>query len=157
MEVAEADDDSFFIPLTMLSFDFQEVLGILFSILASIIIGAFWYSPLMFGPAWMRGVGLTEQKIQSMSTTPAQAIIIAIMLGALFALLMNILFTWIGVRTIAQGSVLAMLCCMTFYVAPALVHAVFEDSSKRVWLIYTSHELLLSLCIGAIISWSILN
>lgn len=140
----------------MFSFSLFELLGILLSVIASIFVGAFWYSPLMFGPSWMRGVGLTDQKIRTMRTTPVQAMCIAIALGALFALLFNVLFTWIGVRTVAQGSVLAVLCSIAFYAVPSFVHAVFEDASKKVWLIYVSYELLLALVIGAIISWSII-
>lgn len=140
----------------MLAVTVYEVIGILLSVIASIVIGGFWYSPLLFGPLWMREVGLTEEKMSTMSTTPMQAITIAVVLGAVFAMLINIFFTWIGVRTIAQGMLLAVLCCLTFFVIPYLIHSVFEDTSKKAWAIYASHELLLSAVIGAIVSWSIL-
>ncbi len=140
----------------MLSFDTYEILGVILSAVASIVIGGAWYSPFLFGPMWMRETGLTEQRMKNMRTTPAQAMSFAVVLGLLFALLMNILFTWIGVRTIAQGALLAAACSLTFYVVPMLIHAVFEDSSKKVWVIYASHELLLAIVTGAIVSWSIL-
>lgn len=140
----------------MLSVTLYEIIGIILSVIASIVIGGLWYSPLLFGPLWMREVGLTEEKMKNMSTTPMQAITIAVVLGAVFAMLINVFFTWIGVRTIAQGALLAVLCCTTFFVVPYLIHCVFEDTSKKAWAIYASHELLLSLSIGAIVSWSIL-
>ncbi len=140
----------------MLTVTLYEIIGVVLSVIASIVVGGFWYSPLLFGPLWMREVGLTEEKMNNMSTTPMQAITIAIVLGAVFAVLINVFFTWIGVRTIAQGTLLAVLCCMTFFVVPYLIHSVFEDTSKKAWVIYASHELLLSAAIGAIVSWSIL-
>jgi hypothetical protein len=140
----------------MLSFDTYEILGVILSAVASIVIGGAWYSPFLFGPMWMRETGLTEERMKNMRTTPAQAVSLAIVLGLLFALLMNVLFTWIGVRTVAQGALLAAACSLTFYVVPLLIHAVFEDSSKKVWVIYASHELLLAIVTGAIVSWSIL-
>lgn len=140
----------------MLTVTLYEVIGVILSVIASIVVGGFWYSPLLFGPLWMREVGLTEEKMSTMSTTPKQAITIAIVLGAVFAILINVFFTWIGVRTIAQGAVLSVLCCLTFFVVPYLIHSVFEDTSKKAWAIYASHELLLSAVIGAIVSWSIL-
>lgn len=140
----------------MFSVTLLEILGVLLSVIASIVIGGLWYSPYMFGPLWMEEVGLTDEKMKNMSTTPAQAISMAIVLGAVFAILTNILFTWIGVRTVAQGTLLSLLCCLTFFVVPYLIHSVFEDTSKKAWAIYATHELLLSAVIGAIVSWSIL-
>lgn len=140
----------------MLTFDTYEILGVILSAVASIVIGGAWYSPFLFGPMWMRETGLTEQRMKNMRVTPAQAMSFAVALGLLFALLMNILFTWIGVRTVAQGALLAAACSVTFYVVPLLIHSVFEDSSKKVWVIYASHELLLAIVTGAIVSWSIL-
>lgn len=140
----------------MFAFSLYEILGIVLSVVASIAVGGLWYSPLMFGPLWMREVGLDEEKMRNMSTTPAQAVTMAAVLGALFALLMNVLFAWIGVRTVGQGALLALACSITFYAVPLLIHSVFEDSSKKVWAIYASHELVLSAAVGAIVSWSTL-
>jgi len=140
----------------MLTFTLFELLGILLATIASILIGGFWYSPLFAGPTWMREIGLTEEKMKNSSLTPVQVMVIAILLDVGFAILLNGLFTWIGVRTIAQGAIFAAACCFVFYVVPLLVHSVFDDSSKKVWLIYGSHELLHSAVVGAIVSWSIL-
>ncbi len=134
----------------------MEVLGIVLSSIASIVIGGLWYSPFMFGPMWMREVNLTEAKMKNMSTTPAQAISIAIALGIVFAIFLNVLYTWIGVRTVAQGTLFAVACCVTFFCIPLLVHSVFEDTSKKAWAIYAAHELVLAAVMGAIVSWSIL-
>jgi hypothetical protein len=103
----------------------------------------------------MRETGLTEEKLRGMRTTPLQAMALALVLGALFAALCDVLFTWIGVRTAGQGALLAAACCVTFYAVPLLIHGVFEGSSKKVWAIYAAHETLLSAIIGAIVAWSI--
>lgn len=140
----------------MLSFDWFELLGIVLSLVASIAVGSLWYSPFLFGNVWMREVGLTEEKMKQSSVTPAQAIGFAVALGLVFAVFVNLLFTWIGVRTVAQGALLGVACCVTFFCVPLLVHSVFEDRSKKAWLIYVAHELVLAAVIGAIVSWSIL-
>lgn len=133
-----------------------EALGVLLSIVASVVIGGFWYSPLFVGPLWMREIGLTEEKMKNAKLTPAGVMVVAILLDVLFAVLLNLLFSWIGVRTIAQGAIFAAACCAVFYVVPLLVHSVFDDSSKKVWLIYSLHELLHCAVVGAIVAWSIL-
>ncbi len=140
----------------MFTFTLYELLGILLSGVASVVIGGLWYSPLLFGAMWMREMGLNEEKMKGMNVTPMQAISMAVVLDLVFAVLMNVLFTWIGVRTVGQGTLLAAVCCVTFFCIPHLVHSVFDDTSKKAWAIYSSHELLLSAIVGAIVSWSIL-
>lgn len=143
-------------PVPMFTVTLSEVIGVILSVIASIVIGGAWYSPFMFGRVWMDEIGLTEEKMKNMRTTPMQAISIAVILGALFAVCMNVLFSWLGVRTVPQGMAFAFASCLTFFVIPSLIHVVFEDTSRKAWAIYATHELLLSATIGAIVSWSIL-
>lgn len=141
----------------MFTVSLYELLGIVLAVVASVVIGGLWYSPFFAGPVWMRETGLTEEKMKNATLTPVGVMVLAILLDALFAVLMNVLFSWIGVRTVAQGAMFAAACCFVFYVVPLLVHSVFDDSSKKVWAIYASHELLHSALVGAIIAWSILS
>lgn len=140
----------------MFTVTLTEVIGIVLSVIASIVVGGAWYSPFLFGRVWMEEVGLTDEKMQNMRTTPMQAVSIAVALGALFAVCMNVVFSWLGVRTVPQGALFAAASCFTFFVLPSLIHAVFEDTSRKAWAIHAAHELLLSAVIGAIVSWSIL-
>lgn len=133
-----------------------DIVGVLLSSVASIAIGLVWYSHFLFGGIWMRETGLTEEKMRAMSMTPAQAISIAVVLGMLFAVLLNVLFRWIGVHTVAQGTLLAGFCCLTFFGIPLLILSVFEDTSKKAWAINAFYEVALSLAVGAIVAWSIL-
>ena len=119
----------------MFSFDLLELLGVVLATVASIAIGGFWYSPFFAGPLWMREIGLTEEKMKNAKLTPLGVMVIAILLDLGFAVLLNVLFTWIGVRTVGQGAIFAAACSAVFYVVPLLVHSVFDDSSKKVWAI----------------------
>ena len=140
----------------MFTFTLTEVLGVVLAAVASIAIGGFWYSPVFAGPLWMREVGLTEEKMRNAKLTPLGVMVIAVALDVAFAILLNLLFTWLGVRTVGQGALFAAASCFVFYVVPLLVHSVFDDSSRKVWFIYSTHELLHSAAVGAIVSWSIL-
>ena len=140
----------------MFAFSLIEVVGIRLSVIASVVIGGAWYSPVFAGPLWMREVGLTEEKMRNARLTPVGILTLAVVLDALFAVLMNVLFTWMKVHNVAQGALLAMACTLVFYVVPQLVHSVFDDSSKKVWLLYSAHELFHAAAVGAIVSWSII-
>ena len=41
-----------------------NLLGVFLAAIASIIIGAFWYSPMGFGKAWMKLSGMTEKDMK---------------------------------------------------------------------------------------------
>ena len=43
-----------------------NLLAVLVSGVAAMVIGALWYSPLLFGKLWMNGMGFTEAKMKEM-------------------------------------------------------------------------------------------
>lgn len=51
----------------MAVFDFAEVswLGVGAAVLFSMVFGYLWYAPFLFGKAWLRMVGLSEEKAKS--------------------------------------------------------------------------------------------
>lgn len=59
--------------------DFSNInfLAVLVSALASFAIGSLWYSPLLFGKAWQKAVGLTDEKIKSSNMIKTFGFIIA--------------------------------------------------------------------------------
>ncbi len=59
--------------------------AILVAAVSGFALGAIWYGPL-FGKAWMRAVGLTEEEIKS--SNPAKAYGITLVLSILFAYVM---------------------------------------------------------------------
>jgi len=65
---------------------------------AALIIGAVWYNPKVFGTAWMRESGLTEEKIKSgnMAIIFGLALLFAAMLSILLMQLTNHQFGALG-------------------------------------------------------------
>ncbi|MBC2843889.1 DUF1761 domain-containing protein [Winogradskyella flava] len=62
-----------------------NLLAIVVAAVAALVIGAIWYSPKVFGNAWMKASGMTEEKMKSGN----MALIFGLVL--LFAALLNIL------------------------------------------------------------------
>jgi hypothetical protein len=56
----------------------MNVWAVLACAVASMVLGGLWYSPVMFGNAWMRAAGLTEEKARSAN--------MAMVMGSAFAL-----------------------------------------------------------------------
>lgn len=86
-----------------------NMLGILLATLAGMLLGAIWYSPLLFGSAWMKCIGKSPETLGS-TTVPMLGSIIASLLTAIGIAL---LFSMIGptdLRTaLIAGVILGLL------------------------------------------------
>jgi hypothetical protein len=59
--------------------------------LSSMLLGALWYSPILFGNAWMKASGITEEKARSanMARTMGTAFVLALIGAAVFAMFLG--------------------------------------------------------------------
>jgi hypothetical protein len=59
--------------------------------LASLVLGGLWYSPLLFGNAWMRASGITEARARSanMVKVLGSAFLLSVIGAAVFALFLG--------------------------------------------------------------------
>jgi uncharacterized protein DUF1761 len=76
-------------------------LGVLLCGVSSMILGALWYSPMLFGRAWQRGAGLTDAELAggNMALIYGLAFFLSLAAAALFALLVGHrhgLLPWLG-------------------------------------------------------------
>jgi hypothetical protein len=105
-------------------------LGILLCGLSSMLLGALWYSPLLFGRAWQSGVGISDEELArgNMALIYGLAFLLSFVAAALFALLVGHrhgLIPW----TAAGAAVGAMVA------AAFGINYLFERRSVRQWLI----------------------
>ncbi len=58
---------------------------------SSMLLGALWYSPLLFGNAWMRAAGVTEEEARSanMAKVMGTAFVLALIGAAVFAMFLG--------------------------------------------------------------------
>ena len=102
-------------------------LAVIAAALANFVIGGLWYSPLLFGPAWMRANGFSEEHLKQGSP----AVIFG--LAFLFSLLMaaNLAAFLAGPETTLQFALGASIAAGLGWAALGLaVVALFE---RRPW------------------------
>ncbi len=65
-------------------FENINLIAVLVTAILSVAVGSIWYSPLLFGPLWMRGAGLTSD-IDEMSTKKMiHTVILAVFVQGIF-------------------------------------------------------------------------
>ena len=70
--------------------------------LATIFIGALWYSPLLFGDLWANAHGFSKEQLRE---TAGRAFIVSLFCYLVMAFVLTVLVSYTGVSTVLQG------CC----------------------------------------------
>ena len=102
----------------------MNYLAVIVAAVAYFIIGALWYSPVLFGSAWMKGIGKTKEQLAGGSAIGnyLTGLITAFLVCYGLARLM----LWTGRTSIAEGIVLALLAGVCFVMATMLMNDTFE-------------------------------
>ena len=83
---------------------------------AGMLLGALWYSPLVFGKQWMACIGKTQEQLGS-QLIPMLGSVVASFLTAFGV---SLIFLWLGVDNLAMGIHVAVVLGL-FIVFPALL------------------------------------
>ena len=106
-------------------------IGVLLCGIASMILGGLWYSPLLFGRAWQRGAGLSDEQLAAgnMALIYGLAFVLSLVAAAVFAM-------FLGEHPGFWFSIGAGAAAGAFWVAASFgINYLFERRSLRQWLI----------------------
>jgi Protein of unknown function (DUF1761) len=115
--------------------------------LSSMILGALWYSPMLFGASWMRESGMTEDKARSanMAKTMGAAFLLSVIGAGVFAMFLGATATPIFGVSVGFA---AGLC----WVAGSYgINYLFEQRSLRLFLINGGYHTIQYTLIGLIL------
>ena len=122
-----------------------NIAGIITATFAGMVLGGFWYSPLLFGKQWMESIDKTPETIG----TPTGPMIGSIVASLLTAIGIAILFPLIGIEQL-QDAIKVGLCLGILVVFPALLSDnLFCGWGVRLLIIQAGYRIL------AILSMSI--
>jgi hypothetical protein len=114
---------------------------------ASMILGALWYSPALFGKAWSTASGVTEAQAKSanMAKTLGAAFVLAVIGAAVFAM-------FLGPRPAPMFATAAGLAAGLCWVAGSFgINYLFERRPLRLFLINGGYHTLQYTLIGAVL------
>ena len=120
-------------------------LAVIVSALAGFAIGGLWYGPL-FGKAWMREVGMTDEKMKSASMLKIYGGALLLNLIAAFSLAM-----FIGKGDVNFGVFAGFMTGLTFVSMALGVTYLFEHRSLKLWLINAGYQTVIFTVMGAIL------
>jgi len=123
-------------------------LGILIAAFASFLLGGLWYSPVLFGKAWQRETGLTDEQLKqgNMAKIFGLALVLCLLASWMFA-------TFLGPRpSLALGFGAGFSAGLFWVTASFGINYLFERKSLKLFLINGGYHTLQFTIIGGIIS-----
>jgi hypothetical protein len=114
------------------------------------ILGALWYSPILFAKPWMALLGITPDpgKRKSMVFGMISSFIGSIILS--FVLWHSIM--WSGAESWATGAFIGFLNWLGFIAAPSFAQGIYESRPVKLFLINTGYWLVSMLITGGILA-----
>ena len=120
-------------------------LAVIVSALAGFAIGGLWYGPL-FGKAWMREVGMTDEKMKSANMLKIYGGALLLNLIAAFSLAM-----FVGKGDMNFGVFAGIMTGFAFVSMALGVTYLFEHRSLKLWLINAGYQTVIFTVMGAIL------
>ncbi len=125
-------------------------LGVTVSAVLSFALGAIWYSPALFGKAWMKALGKTAEELKNGASGSIYLITFFSFLIACFVLDNIINFTLAS--SLVEGIMVGILCWLGFVAATSLIHNLFAGRSYKLWLIEQGYILVAFVISGGILA-----
>lgn len=122
-------------------------IAIAVSALSSFILGGLWYSPLMFGKAWMKETGITEEstKKQNMAKTFGFAYIASLVIAFNLAMFLG------PSSTLQTGVFYGFLAGFGWVVMSFGINDLFEQRSFKLFAINAGYHTIGFTIMGAIL------
>lgn len=127
-------------------------LAVLVAGIASMPVGAVWFSPLLFSKAWMKEMG---KKSEDMNGAGSSMYLLTLVAELVAAYVLANFINYAQANTLVQGMQIAFWSWLGFVVPAMAINYLFEGRSKKLFLITSFHHLAVLLVMGAILgAWS---
>jgi hypothetical protein len=129
--------------------DFTDInyLAVLIATIVTMVLGFLWYSPILFSNAWVKEMGL---KMEGMSGGGPLTYVLTALTALFGALILAILVSMVGERTIASGVTVGILIGIGISVKIGM-NFLFESRTLKLYLITIGYHLVSYLLTGIII------
>ena len=117
--------------------------------LATIFIGALWYSPLLFGDRWAKAHGYSEEQLRE---NFGRAFIVSLFCYAVMAFVLAVLVSYTGLSTVLQGAFLGLLVWTGFLATLGLTAHVSSRKPLSIYLIDAGYQLVYAVVMGVILA-----
>lgn len=131
-----------------------SILPVFGSAVAVFLLGAIWYSPALFGKAWVRAHGYTDENLAVMRASAGRAYAVSFACYVVMAAAMSFLIGRMGITMIRGGVKLGALVGVGFAATIGLTANMFSGKPLSTWLIDAGYQVVYLILMGIIlVAW----
>lgn len=131
----------------------NSILAIVLAVVANMIIGALWYSPLLFANVWMKSLGKTREELHS--SNPNIGYGFTTLAGIITAIILSLVITMLDSVTVGGGALIGFLAGAGIASARELSPTFFEGRKYTLFFISAGYHIVSLTVMGAIIAFFI--
>jgi uncharacterized protein DUF1761 len=130
-----------------------NILAVLVAALLTFVLGAFWYSPVLFARQWMQAQGYTPERLEEMKKKGhTRAYVGSALCYLVMAYVVALLAAYTNSSTLAQGLWLGFLAWLGFAAPIGLTANLFSEKPIAAWVIDAGYQLAYLVIMGALLS-----
>src|SRR5688572_13895867 len=109
-----------------------NLLAVLAGAVINMVLGALWYSPMLFAPPWMAAIGKTEEEIQAQGGMAASYAITFV--GALISIFtLALIVKWSSAVTVVDGALVGLIVAIGILATHSMQFVVFEGRPRELY------------------------
>lgn len=131
--------------------------SVVIAAIAAIVIGSIWYSPKVFGSAWMKEMKIDPKKMGKADKKKGMwGGMLVMLVGSLVtATVLSIVIKSVGAVSLSDGLMVALWVWLGFFATTQLSAVAFEGISTRLYTLKVAHHLVTLLAMAAIlVTWA---
>src|SRR2546429_2890520 len=114
-----------------------NVLAVIVAAVATFILGAVWYSPVLFAKQWVQAHGYTPEQLEAMKKRGvARAYAVSALCYLVMAYALALLASYTQATSFVQGVSLGFLLWLGLAATSGLTAHMFSDNPPAVWVIH---------------------
>ena len=127
-------------------------LTVLVAAILNMAVGALWYSPTLFGKAWMELVGFKPEDAQKRMAGMQRAYSLTFVASFVMAYALARVLWYAKVTTVGGGVLIGLLAWIGFVATTQGANYVFEGKPFRLFTINTGYSLVALVIMGALLA-----
>jgi len=127
-----------------------NLLAVLLAAVLNMVLGALWYSPVLFAKPWIASIGKTEDEIKKSS--PGFIYAINTIGNLVLAYVLAHFIDYAQATTVVQGAQAGFWVWLGFLVPVLLTVYMFEMRSIKLYFIFISYQLIALVLEGIILA-----
>jgi uncharacterized protein DUF1761 len=122
-------------------------IAIFVAAIVPVVLGALWYSPMLFARPWMRAIGRTPDQLTGASFGYVLSAVGAVVTSYALARIVR----WAEVDDLWNGALVGVLAWLGFVATVLAVNTYFGGRPRALWAIDAGYQLLSLVVMGAIL------